>query len=773
MNHTERISLRDAVRYLPGIGEKRAALFAKLGVVTLRDLLYCFPRAYQNRGDIRQVVPAAKELEKSRGEVFRAILTGELENTEENKPSLSAPPAAYLLTVGSRPTTARIRGRLTLTKFSAFDESGTCGITYFNQSYAADRFKPGQTYRFWGRLSSNGGRPSLASPEAEPVLEGETLPPLTPVYRLTAGLNGRQIASAVASALKSLGAFADGEENTGKIPDILPQSLKEKYRLLSRAEALRRMHFPSCSSELKEAQETLFFEEVYLFTLGLLRAGEGSENKKDLAPKMRSVSMQPFCRLLPFELTDAQKKAVEEIMADMCAGTGPMKRMLSGDVGSGKTVVAAAAVYLAAKNGYQSALMAPTEILASQHYDDLKPIFDQCGITCALLTGSTKQSERKKILAALSAGSLALIIGTHALLGDGVEFARPGLVVTDEQHRFGVMQRAALGEKTSSVTADGLSASHMLVMSATPIPRSLALILYRDLSLSVLDAKPAGRQKVDTFVVDEGYRERLNGFVKKNVSEGHQVYVICPSVRSFGDEDEEPDGRGILSPYEAALLPPLSAASAVPEPPKNVTDWSAKLSKDYFPEIPVGCLHGKMKGAEKEDVMRRFASGEIKILVSTTVVEVGVNVPNATLMIIENAERFGLSQLHQLRGRVGRGDAKSWCILVSGCAAGSAAAERLNVLKQTSDGFEIARRDLELRGPGDFFPKDGEEGGIRQHGGFEFKLAESCASADLLKAAADEAAEVLKLDPYLKEEENLPAAAEADRAFGRAEVTVS
>ncbi|MBQ5772168.1 MAG: ATP-dependent DNA helicase RecG, partial [Clostridia bacterium] len=538
--------------------------------------------------------------------------------------------------------------------------------------------------------------------------EGFALPPYRAVYRMTEGLTQNQILKDVEAALELLAADA---------VDPLPASLREKRGLCSLPYALRHIHRPEDRESLLIARRRLIYDEFFTFSLGTSMAGR--RNRSASAPACKRQELTPLTERLFYALTDAQVRAIDEIRTDMAKET-PMSRILVGDVGCGKTVCAAAAMLIAMQNGLQSALMAPTEILARQHYADLSPLFEAMGYSCALLVGATPAAEKRRIKAALAERDpekrLSAVIGTHALLTDDVEFAFAGLVVTDEQHRFGARQRARLAEKSEH--------AHLLVMSATPIPRSLALVLYGDLAISRIDQMPPGRQRVDTFAVDESYRERLNGFIEKQTREGGQVYVVCPAV------EEEKDAG------EVDLYDILSECGAPREraPIKNAVGHAETL-RARFPQLCVEVLHGRMKSREKDAVMQRFAAGEVDILVSTTVIEVGVNVPNACLMIVENAERFGLSQLHQLRGRVGRGKRKSWCILVAGDGVGQSAENpsrrRLDVMRTTYDGFAIAEQDLAQRGPGDFLGS-GADGTLRQSGGLSFRLANAAEDGEIL-----------------------------------------
>lgn len=689
------ITRESPVTVLPGIGKARAAAYARLGIDTLGDLLLHYPRAYENRGD---VVPLA--LARTDGK------------------------SACVLTVATEPRITRLRSHKTFLKFRAFDESGSCEIMYFNQDYLKSKFPIGSVFRFYGKVERVGSRFTMSSPSAEPWAEGEPLPPLFAVYPLTEGLSAKQIAKDVRAALDLLALSME---------DPIPADLREKRSLCTLIYAEHNIHFPHSLQALAAARRRLCWEEFFLFSLGAAMAHR--QNKEKGAPVCSDGDVSALLRQLPYALTGAQERAIEDIRRDMAKDT-PMSRIVVGDVGCGKTICAAAAMLIAAQNGRQAALMAPTEILARQHYADLAPLFERMNIPCALLIGATPAAEKNRIKAALAAEDpnerLLVVIGTHALLSDGVEFSVPGLVVTDEQHRFGARQRSKLSEKSAH--------AHLLVMSATPIPRSLALILYGDLELSKIDEMPPGRQRVDTFVVDESYRARLDGFIAKQIEDGGQVYVVCPAI-----EEQE------SSPDEVTLCDALSTAEKPTAPPlKAAVRYAADLQK-RFPTTPVAFLHGKMKSAEKDAVMRDFLSGKIKILVSTTVIEVGVNAPNACLMIVENAERFGLSQLHQLRGRVGRGTRKSYCVLVTEAVGdmGERSRARLETMRTTYDGYAIAEQDLAQRGPGDFLGNT-QNGSVRQSGGLSFRLADAGEDFSLLTDATADARELLSRDPRLE-----------------------
>ncbi len=662
--------LNTDIRYIKGVGEARAKAFEKLGIRTLGDLLNYYPRRWEDRSQIYPI---------------RALPEGEY--------------ACCRAMIAQEPTSARIRGGQTLVQVRAVDEGGVLDVSFFHQEYRKNALHRGETYIFYGKAEGGGVRRRMVNPlletEGKQLLTGRIMP----IYPLTAGVTQIMMAKAVRQGL---------DECRDLPEDVLPDRVRREHRLCYTGFALENIHFPASAEALDTARRRLVFEELFLLNCGLSLLRQRRETAP--GPRCGAADMETFYGALPFTLTGAQRRAIEDAVGDMTSGR-PMNRLCQGDVGSGKTMVAAACVWFAAQSGWQSALMAPTEILARQHYGNLAPLFARFGLRCVLLTGSTPVKERRAVLEGLQEGSIDLCIGTHALLTEDVRYAHLGLVITDEQHRFGVDQRSALAHKGAS--------PHMLVLSATPIPRTLALIIYGDLDVSVIDELPPGRQRVETFAVGEKYRTRLNGFIRKQVQEGHQVFIVCPLV---GEGDEVPDER------------------------KAVTAYARQLQEKTFPDLRVAVLHGRMKPKEKEKVMAAFAAGESDILVSTTVVEVGVDVPNATLMVVENAERFGLSQLHQLRGRVGRGRAQSWCVLLSD-AQNEETKRRLRALTESSDGFRIAEEDLKLRGPGDFF-------GSRQHGLPALKAADLSCDIPLMEEARDAARTVLAEDPSLRSGEH-------------------
>ncbi len=703
-----------SIKTLKGVGPAKAAAYEKLGITTKEELLYHFPRSYENRGDVQLLKDAPVD---SR--------------------------CAVVLTVGTEPRSARIRGRMSLLKFKAYDESGTCEITFFNQDYLKNRFLLGSTFRFWGKVQRVGKNYKMLSPESEPFDYDTPLPDLLPVYRLSEGLTPKLIAQNMQDVLAE----------SATMQDPLPDEIRVQQRLCTLGFALRNIHNPRDYVSLAAAKRRLIFDEFFVFALGLALTRQKSVSHG--APVCDAADLSPLTAQLPYALTGAQRRAIAQIRADMARDI-PMSRIVVGDVGCGKTVCAAAAMLFAVQSGRQAALMAPTEILARQHYEDLAPIFAQLGIRTELLIGATTVAKKRKIKEALAsedpAERLPVVIGTQALLSDGVSFAAPGLIVTDEQHRFGVGQRALLSEKNEH--------AHMLVMSATPIPRSLALALYGDLSLSRIDEMPPGRQRVDTFVVDENYRTRLHAFIEKICAEGGQVYVVCPAVEEREAEIDE------------LLLSEIGETAPLAHAPMKAAVQHAEELRAALPNLAIDVVHGKMKSKEKERVMQSFAAGETQVLVSTTVIEVGVNVPNACLMIVENAERFGLSQLHQLRGRVGRGNRKSYCVLMSGTPVDgeSTASKRLSTMKMTYDGFEIAERDLALRGPGDFLSGNADSA-IRQSGGVRFRLAALCDDTGLLSAAFQSATALIGSDPTLSAHPAMRAT--VDRMFTLSPDTIS
>ncbi len=651
-----------SVQYIKGVGEKKALLLKKLGIETVYDLVHFFPRSYidlTNQVRIKDIIP----------DTF----------------------CCFKGVVGYDPQGSRVKGNMTIFKTVAYDETGTVHITIFNNKYLAQSLETGNEYIFYGKVTLNRMGFETVSPLVYKVEDGATM---KPVYPLTAGITSNMISIIMKNALNLC-----FNEN---LPDIIPSDVRHRFSLAHEHFALKRIHFPTCQNDIEISQKRLIFEELLTLQLGMKKLKERDRGKTGYV--IKNDLSKEFISSLPFTLTSAQQRVIDECICDMKKNV-PMNRLVQGDVGSGKTVVAASLIHVVAKNGFQSAFMAPTEILATQHYETLSKLMESSGIKIELLTGSASAKTKREIKQRLKSGESQLVVGTHALLTDDVEFKNLAFVVTDEQHRFGVKQRGTLASKGTS--------PHTLVMSATPIPRTLSLIIYGDLDLSVIDELPKGRQKISTYAVDSSYHKRLYTFIKKHLDEGYQAYIVCPLV-------EESD------------ISELTAA----------TEYAKELKEKEFSEYSVGILHGKMKPKDKEQVMKDFSQNKIQLLVSTTVIEVGVDVPNAVIMIIENAERFGLSQLHQLRGRVGRGTAKSHCVLVSD-AKGEAARSRLEIMCRTNDGFLIADKDLELRGPGDFFGK-------RQHGLPELKIADFTENMDIVRQTKAVCDEILKKDPELK-----------------------
>ena len=656
------------IKTLKGIGDKKAQAFNRLGIFTVYDLISYYPRKYEDRSLFKNI----SELSDGESCCIKAVIAED-------------------------PNLSRIRRGLEIIRFRAFDSTGIIEISYFNQTWLKNTFHKGNSYCFYGKPERKYNRITLTNPTFEKEADsGSKTGRIVPIYKLSSGLTQKNIVDAVHTAVEL---FAD------TVPEILNSSIRDRYELVQARFAYRNIHFPADIGSLELARRRLIFEELFLLSCSLSLRKNGI--KKENGISMLNDALPVFLKALPFRPTRAQIRAINECLEDMHSGH-VMNRLLQGDVGSGKTLVAAALIYYTFSSGYSSALMAPTEVLAEQHYRNLCSLFSFCDLNIELLTGSTSAAEKKRIKNDLKNGDIDLIIGTHALLSNDVQYNNLGLVITDEQHRFGVKQRSVLIEKAGN--------PHILVMSATPIPRSLALIIYGDLDISVLDELPPGRKKINTYLVDESYRERILTFIRKQVNSGHQVYIVCPKV------EEDPA-----------------------EELKSVRKYTDELRKK-LPELNVEYMHGRMSAKEKDRIMTSFQNNETGILVSTTVIEVGVDVHNASLMIIENAERFGLSQLHQLRGRVGRGSDKSYCILVSNNSSEDVK-KRLQILCETNDGFVISEEDLKIRGPGDFF-------GERQHGLPEMHIADLGVNINILQAARDEANALLKSDPELKKEEN-------------------
>ena len=679
--------LSDPITILRGIGPAKAKLFEQLNIFTLEDLICHFPRGYEDRTQLITI-------DKLQTDV----------------------PACFRAVVMNSPRTTHVRKGLDLTKVQVADHTARLNLTFFNSKYAAEQLRYGQEYIFYGAVTGdfigyNMTNPVFEAPDAPAVTTRRILP----IYPLTAGLTNAAVLKAVRQAL----AVCDAPE------EIIPEPIRAQYGILPADRAYAAIHEPKDMEEAAQARKRLIFEEFFVFSAGLSLMRQARAEKR--CPVYENLNLQPFFTALPFELTGAQQRVIAQIREDFARGM-PMNRLVQGDVGSGKTMVAAAAAYMAVSNHRQAALMAPTEILAEQHYASLSKLLEPLGVRVGLLTGSLTPKNKTLVREQIAAGELDLVIGTHALVTDSTTFADLGLVIADEQHRFGVNQRSKLSAKGE--------APHLLVMSATPIPRTLALLMYGDLDVSVLDELPPGRQTVDTFLVGESYRPRINAFIRKHAENGNQIYVVCPAV-------EETDGMSL----------------------KAATEWAETLRTAVFPDLRIALLHGQMRGADKDAVMTSFARGEADVLVATTVIEVGVDVPNATLMIIEDADRFGLSQLHQLRGRVGRGKDKSYCILTTH-NRGEETIARLKAFCKTTDGFKIAQEDLKMRGPGDFF-------GARQSGMPAFRMANLGSDLETLSVAQNASKDWIEGHGTSDEPEAIALRKRIAALFDRAEGTMN
>lgn len=644
--------ISDSIEKLSGVGERRKKLLNKLGIYTVRDLIDYFPRTYEDRS----VIFPIKDISEDGKATFRGYIKS-IENT-------------------------RFGGKV-ITNATVYDETGKIRVVWYNQPYLKNSLSLTDEYLFTGTFRKKYGRREIISPETERVTEKESLSMgrIIPVYHLTENLSQKFLRGLIKQAL---------DETESRVPEFISGDIRKKYNLCERNFAIENIHFPKDYDSFFIARKRAVFEELYIMQTALLML----KNKRCFGKKgavFSKTDADEFLNSLPYKLTGAQIRTIEDIKRDMTGGK-IMNRLIQGDVGSGKTAVAMAAAFMTVKSGYQCALMAPTEVLAQQHYKSFKNAFEVFGIKVVLLTGSLNKKEREKAYNDIESGKADIIIGTSALIQDGLEFKSLSLVITDEQHRFGVNQRGVLSGKGND--------PHVLVMTATPIPRTLALILYGDLDISVIDEMPPGRQKIDTRAVNSSYHKRIYDFIVKHVKAGRQAYIICPMV----EESEENDAKSVIT-------------------------YSAELSKGALKDVRVACLHGKMKPSEKQGIMEAFSRGETDVLVSTTVVEVGIDVPNANIIVIENAERFGLAQLHQLRGRVGRGSEQSYCILITDSKT-EVAKKRMEIMVKSGDGFEISEKDLDIRGPGEFF-------GTRQHGLPELKIANLYRDMDILKQAQE------------------------------------
>lgn len=651
-----------SIRIFQGIGEKRLLAFHRLGIDTVFDLITYFPRRYEDRSIIKPI---------------SQVQDGETVCVET--------------IIASEPTLARIRRGLEIVKFRAVDDSGMINISYFNQSYIRTQFHKGDSVRFYGKIQIKNRHVTMTNPVADHLEKtSHQTGSITPVYKTTQGLTQNNIRNTMEQALSI----------AHEIPELLPQDVLDEFDLCPCGDAFIQIHRPDDYGKLEYARNRFVFEEFFRLCITMQYLKQSHQDTPGI--QMSKTDETDFLKTLPYSPTGAQMRAIKDIRQDMESGCA-MNRMIQGDVGSGKTLVASYAAWVCCRNGCQCAMMAPTEILAEQHYRTFLKQLSPYGIQIALLTGSTPAGEKREIKKRLAEGTIHFVIGTHALFSEDVEYDNLALVITDEQHRFGVAQRNKLVQKSAN--------AHVLVMSATPIPRTLALMIYGDLDVSVIDEMPPGRQPIETYAVNSTYRPRLNAFIQKTVEAGRQVYVVCPAI-----EDNEAFPLTTVEEHKQAL-------------------------KRALPQVRIAMVHGKMKDQEKDRIMRSFSEGEIDVLVSTTVIEVGVDVPNAALIIIEDADRFGMSQLHQLRGRVGRGDAQSYCILVSDTANDNAV-ERLKMMTKTQSGFEVAEKDLAMRGPGDFF-------GDRQHGLPPIRIADLCTDMSILQQAQSSAMDLIRKDPDL------------------------
>ena len=663
------IDLQKDVKYIKGVGPTKCELLNKLGIFTEENLITYYPRTYEDRNKPKDII----DCEDGEEVLIEAIVFTPLTNT-------------------------RLKGR-TMQKLLVRDETGGAYLTWFNQPYLKSVFKVGERYKFYGKVSKKTGRVSMTSPVFEGLEKNTNTGRIVPIYPTTFKLSQNNLRKIIETAVN---------EVYGNLTETLPKYLLDEYNLENINDAIKHIHFPEDFEEFKKARKRLVFEELLTVQLALFALKNNYMAEEKGIEFSKEAKMDELITKLPFNLTKAQLRVLEEIDNNM-ESSKSMNRLLQGDVGSGKTVVAMCSAFKAVRSGYQAAIMAPTAILETQHLENFQKMLQDLDIRCDLLISGTSKKKKEDILNRLENGEIDIIIGTHALLEDNVKFKKLGLVVTDEQHRFGVKQRTKIAEKGEN--------TDVLVMTATPIPRTLALILYGDLDISIIDELPPNRKKIDTFAVNKNMTERVDNFIRKQLEEGRQAYIVCPLV----EENEEMDLQSVEKVYE-------------------------RYEKEVFPDYKVGYIHGKMRPKDKDEIMEKFKNKEIDVLISTTVIEVGVDVPNANIMVVENAERFGLAQLHQLRGRVGRGEYQSYCVLKYE-GKGEVVRKRMKVMCETNDGFVISEKDLELRGSGDFF-------GTMQHGLPEFKIANLFEDVSVLKEVQNIATNILLKDPKLEKEEN-------------------
>ena len=675
------VDLNKDVKYIKGVGPNRAVLLNRLGIFTLGDLITYYPRDYEDRSKPKKICDVANGEE--------VLVQG---------------------IVQSKLVESRIRKGLTLYRTKIADDTGFMEIVWYNQSYLKNQIKQGQVYNFFGKVSLKYNKKEMNSPVFDIDTKTKNTGKIVPLYPLTYSLSQNVLRGIIENGIKEI---------EGQLPETLPEYILKNYSLYDINTAIKQIHFPDNFEKYELARKRLAFEELLIMQLALLTLKKSYTHQEKGIVFDKNIKMADLIDNLPFKLTKAQLRVLEEIDNDM-ESEKPMNRLLQGDVGSGKTIVSIISTYKAVKSGYQVAIMAPTAILASQHLESFTQILGAYGIKCELLISNITKKRKEEMLERLKNGEIDVIIGTHALLEENVVFKNLGLVVTDEQHRFGVKQRGTIVAKGNNPDT--------LVMTATPIPRTLALILYADLEISIIDELPPNRQKIDTFAVTKRLEERVNNFVKKQIDEGRQAYIVCPLV----EENEEINAQSVL-------------------------ELAERYKNEVFADYKVEYLHGKMKPKEKDEIMEKFKKGEIDILISTTVIEVGVNVPNASIMIVENAERFGLAQLHQLRGRVGRGEYKSYCILKYQ-GNSDIIRQRMSIMQETNDGFKISEKDLELRGSGEFF-------GTKQHGLPEFKIANIFQDMPMLKNIQSIASNILKEDPELEQEKNKRLKHEVEKKF--------